>query len=63
MNAILQKRSLCDLCGTCVAVCPTDAIKLSEIELTIDDERCTMCLNCVHVCPVKALEVVHAEAI
>ncbi len=63
MDAILKKRFLCDLCGACVAVCPTDAIALSETELAIDEKRCTMCLNCVYVCPVKALEVVHAESV
>jgi ferredoxin len=51
----LRKR--CDFCGTCVAVCPEDAIELFESDLAIIRERCTLCRNCVHICPVRALEV------
>lgn len=58
MNSIIHKRSVCDYCGTCVAVCPFDAIELLESELIIDPEKCTMCLNCIYICPITALEVV-----
>ena len=46
----------CDFCGTCVAVCPVDAIDLSETKLEIDYEKCTECLNCIKVCPFEAME-------
>ena len=46
----------CDFCGTCVAVCPHDAIELYEAHLKIDREKCTICLNCVDICPFKSLE-------
>ena len=49
---------ICDYCGCCVAVCPTDAIELKISSLHIDDALCTLCLSCVHVCPFGALEVV-----
>ncbi|MDO9578685.1 MAG: 4Fe-4S binding protein [Candidatus Cloacimonadales bacterium] len=48
-------RDLCDVCGTCVAVCPADAIVVSEFEVNIDDEKCIKCMNCVTVCPIKAI--------
>ena len=47
---------LCDICGTCVAVCPADAIIVSEFKVTIDNEKCTNCMNCLKVCPIKAIE-------
>lgn len=47
---------ICDFCGTCVAVCPQDAIELQEADFNIFEERCTLCKNCVYVCPVRALE-------
>ena len=56
MLRIEYTRALCDFCGTCVAVCPHDAIELSESDLEIDTEKCTLCLNCVHICPVRALK-------
>ena len=57
MNQIRQNVERCDFCGTCVAVCPHDAIDLYEASLKIDYEKCTMCLNCVYICPFKSLEV------
>ena len=44
----------CDVCGTCVAVCPTAALRLVE-RIEVDLGRCTRCLACVKVCPVAAL--------
>lgn len=55
MQGISYRRDLCDFCGTCVAVCPHDAIELSENDLQIT-EKCTQCMNCVYICPVRALE-------
>jgi dissimilatory sulfite reductase (desulfoviridin) alpha/beta subunit len=56
MEKIIYHRNLCDFCGTCVAVCPHDAIELAEADLQILDDRCTVCFNCVHICPIHALE-------
>lgn len=53
---IIVKDDLCDFCGTCVSVCPADAIELLEARLVIDLEKCTDCLNCVKVCPFEVLE-------
>ena len=49
-------RKTCDFCGTCVAVCPVDAIEVLESVVIIDEDTCTQCLNCVAVCPWGALE-------
>ena len=46
---------LCDICGTCVAVCPVDAITVSEFIVEINNDICTSCLNCLKVCPAKAI--------
>ena len=48
-------RELCDVCGTCAAVCPVDAIIISEFIVEIDNEKCINCLNCLKVCPIKAI--------
>ncbi|HPG39363.1 MAG TPA: 4Fe-4S binding protein [bacterium] len=56
MKKINYNRELCDFCGTCVSVCPQDAIELSENNLEITD-KCTVCMNCVYICPLRALEV------
>lgn len=48
----------CDFCGTCVAVCPADAITLEESAVTVNHEACTLCLDCVHSCPLGVPEVI-----
>jgi ferredoxin len=61
MKMISQKTDMCDFCGTCVAVCPVDAIELFEARLTIDREKCTLCTFCVIVCPLVCLEHINEE--
>lgn len=46
----------CDFCGTCVAVCPVDAIEVLESEVIIDETTCTDCSYCIFVCPWGALK-------
>lgn len=53
---IKLKENHCDFCGSCVSVCPTDAIELFESQLLIVEDKCIDCKNCVAICPIKALE-------
>jgi len=55
------KDNKCDYCGTCVAVCPVDAIELLEADIRIDPDTCTECDLCVWVCPIDVLEAVETE--
>lgn len=56
---IKVKMDICDLCGSCVAVCPVDCIEMEETILRIDQKICTNCLLCVKICPFGALEHVN----
>ena len=47
----------CDFCGTCVAVCPTDAIDLKESTVDILADRCIGCGSCVDICPLGVPEI------
>ena len=56
MMKIEVDEKVCGCCGTCVAVCPTDAIRLhhsSWVELV--EAECVGCGCCEKVCPVGAL--------
>ena len=44
----------CIACGTCIDVCPVEAISEGEI-YKIDPELCTDCGSCAEVCPVDAI--------
>jgi ferredoxin len=56
MITIRHNADKCDYCGTCVAVCPADAIELREFYLNILYDRCTACQRCIVICPIHALE-------
>ncbi|MBM3327114.1 MAG: hypothetical protein FJY65_09095 [Calditrichaeota bacterium] len=45
----------CDLCGACVAVCPTNCIGMNEYHLWIIGSECNLCGLCLALCPVEAL--------
>ncbi|MFP4163194.1 MAG: DUF362 domain-containing protein [Chitinispirillaceae bacterium] len=45
---------LCDECGTCISICPNDAIILGD-NLQLTSEKCTSCGLCISVCPFGAL--------
>ena len=64
MNNIepIVNNKLCTQCGTCIAVCPVDAIGLDHhttrgLLPRIDKACCTRCGKCVTVCPGKALKM------
>ncbi len=53
---IIIDHDLCDLCGTCVGVCPADCISMSDTTLDIDNDACIHCGFCIQVCPMEALK-------
>ncbi len=48
---------LCDVCGTCVGVCPVEALHIRGNDLIFDSEKCIDCGACVAICPVRALAI------
>ena len=49
-------KELCTLCGTCVSVCPEDALAMGDGEVFyIRPEHCTYCTACEEVCPENAI--------
>jgi uncharacterized Fe-S center protein len=52
------KKEKCIACGTCVATCPVDAIRIgSEGKAIIEEKLCIGCGECTAVCPVQAIPV------
>ena len=50
--------------GTCVEVCPFDAIHMNENELPeVDKEKCTGCGKCVSTCPRGIITLVGKEKV
>ena len=49
----------CFSCGSCVALCPVEAISVnSDFEIKFDKEKCvgSACSICVDACPVRAIK-------
>jgi len=53
---IVFRDDVCDHCGTCVSVCPRDAIALDGRVIRLLPDRCDRCKRCLIVCPVRAVE-------
>jgi len=48
----------CIRCGTCVAICPVEAISFGEDGYPfIDKEKCIHCGACQASCPVEAIDL------
>jgi len=48
---------LCDGCGSCVGVCPTQAISLASGKAVVNKASCNGCGICVPACPKGALDL------
>jgi len=48
---------LCTGCGTCVDVCPVEAITIEKDKAVIDADSCVDCGTCVDECPVEAISM------
>lgn len=57
----------CTRCGTCDAVCPTEALSLVEtaesFDVHINHDTCILCNKCVAVCPAEEMDAhpIHEE--
>ena len=51
----------CDRCGSCVSVCPGNALILNEKELVYLEKNCICDLKCLPACPIGALAVINHE--
>lgn len=54
--AVKIDKDKCTACGSCVDVCPVDAITIENIAV-VDEDTCIDCGTCVGECPVEAIEL------
>lgn len=53
--------NLCDVCGACVKVCPTEAFRIEPAKFIYSMERCYGCGICPSYCHVNALKLVETK--
>lgn len=51
----------CVSCGTCVDICPIDAIELIDTVAEVTEEICLGCGLCSHHCPEDAISLIRTE--
>lgn len=55
-------KEYCVACGTCVKVCPRQAISVPDgISAVVNPDRCIGCGLCARECPASVIRVVTAD--
>lgn len=52
----LTVKETCVSCGTCLDVCPTNAIYEGDLYFEIDEDACIECGACRETCPTASIE-------
>ena len=62
-HQIYKDEEICNHCGACIAVCPTEAlyIKRPEMEIIFDKDKCSVCELCILTCPARAMGLFAAQ--
>jgi len=55
--AAIVNQDECSACGSCVDVCPSDAISLDGDVAVVNEEECNECGACVDECPSEAISL------
>jgi Fe-S-cluster-containing hydrogenase component 2 len=48
---------LCTGCGSCLEVCPPEALTMRDDKAFLEEEFCEECGFCAPQCPVSAIEI------
>ena len=48
LNTLVEKAINCIGCGTCVLLCPTQALRVDSKELVVSSKHCTHCFHCLN---------------
>ena len=58
MEDSMVDKKKCIGCGTCVAICPAEAISFGDDgKAVIDKTKCIRCGACMASCPVEAIKI------
>lgn len=54
----------CVACGTCIKICPRNAIKIvNGVFAEVDESKCIGCTICTKECPASIIEMITIEEV
>ena len=53
---MVVNKDVCVGCGTCVEICPVNAITMKDKKPIINRDKCIRCFCCQEFCPVGAMK-------
>ena len=53
----MVNKNLCISCGTCLGICPVEAISWDSEGYAVIDSKCVKCKTCEGVCPTNAIKI------
>ena len=54
---VIVDKNLCINCGSCISLCPTDALHFKDdLSLEFSEDKCIGCLLCIDSCPRFAIQ-------
>ncbi|WP_406534977.1 4Fe-4S binding protein [Methanobrevibacter sp.] len=60
-NPKIRIKDSCIGCGVCVEICAMDALKLVDLNSSVDLDSCCGCLLCTDFCPTNSIEILEAD--
>ena len=51
----------CTKCGSCIEVCPTQGMKMTQDGAESDPDNCIWCMACARACPADARTIAHEK--
>lgn len=55
-------KEACVACGTCIKICPRNAIRIIDgVFAEVDESKCIGCAICSKECPASIIEIINQE--
>ncbi len=57
MKVVINITAACNLCRSCVELCPTGVFRVENSRIACDEGKCIYCRGCEVICPQKAIKI------
>lgn len=57
MRVAITVTTACNLCRSCVELCPTGVFRIENGKIICNEDKCIYCKGCEVLCPQKAIKI------